>query len=632
MKKLVVVAVLLVVLGVLYVVRAPIAISILSSNPDSKNGWFLLNTAASSQQAQTFVTEMVLDSHTRWRKGESVDLRYEIRSPMNLLRAGDKAPSPELAKALVQISIAREDCVGFGGFRNSFFQYDDRLSRVPTETVTAAIADYFAYTATERPEMLNRNFLAIATELARRGVHNDPKVTTGFASYMLSQGVWSTDAAKTRAALQKLADAPARVAAYQAAFVAGAAHAKPKRDEQETLLFMLGELVKARTEVNDDLAAALLVACSRYSGKRKASIGMVANVGEACLDLALAVDGLSDKMTRVAAARGDAKQQGFAGLLASEVQRLQSRKPTQLLAVWTRAKPSRPGPALTKAQRRNGYMFGSYRPSRAMRRDADFLVAAGASIKPALLRAYGSKSRGTVWLAARTLAQTDPQGLSSEVMRRIGKFRRVAYMFTNARRYDHAAFYHDGMRIEEGLQALAAAGDDVKLLYPWIRALSIPEAGFTQRAANLLRSRMDARQFADAMFGYLAIRPRFSQSEIEVYEKALASYEQIGRQLERKLGELLTRWRKPQRVPWILKIIGLRTLGRTGSASALPLLARYEKDTKAFYWTLTEKGSDKVVKRTRHLFRDLAKNAASEIGKRQAKTVAQATTPSGGSR
>jgi hypothetical protein len=262
----------------------------------------------------------------------------------------------------------------------------------------------------------------------------------------------------------------------------------------------------------------------------------------------------------------------------------------------------------------------AYRPAfaRPDMRDVALLLAAGGPAFPAVAAQYRTaRHPRVITAAAYVLTTAAPQLLSATVMDRIEQFRPLALSFVKAKTgFDRAAYALEGGRVAAGLLALREHGSASSRIHPLILALSIPEPGFSKYASDTLRETLDADEFADALFGFLAVRDRYLVTEVDIYRSALVSYDGVAPAIEANLTRLLTTARgRPESVPWILKLIGISALGEVGESGARAVLGRYASDRATYLEILTESDDPEeeperaVTKR----FDDLVRSALDRI-------------------
>jgi hypothetical protein len=264
--------------------------------------------------------------------------------------------------------------------------------------------------------------------------------------------------------------------------------------------------------------------------------------------------------------------------------------------------------------------ISAYQPAfdRRDRRDVALLFAAGNAAFLSVAAQYrATRHPRVITAAAYVLTKGSPQLLSAAVMERIEQFRPLASSFVYDKAgFDGAAYALEGGRVAVGVLALQEHGRASTRIHPLILALSIPEPGFSKYASKTLRETLAADEFADALFGFLAVRDRYLVAEVNIYRSALVSYDGVAPAIEANLIRLLTRARgRPESVPWILKLIGISALGEVGESSARPVLGRYASDTDSYLEILSETDDpdEEPERAVKKRFDDLVRSALDGI-------------------
>jgi hypothetical protein len=152
-----------------------------------------------------------------------------------------------------------------------------------------------------------------------------------------------------------------------------------------------------------------------------------------------------------------------------------------------------------------------------------------------------------------------------------------------------------------------------------MRALSCPDGVISEFAASTLKKRLDRDKFVDALFAFLAQKTSYSLWEVEAYEKALTSYPNTSQPIADNLSKLLEAVDgRPQAVPWIYKVIGLRSLAKAGKPGARPVVEKFLADTGGYVHVRTPilpDGSQGKPHRTLVGFSELAQRALRTIEK-----------------
>jgi hypothetical protein len=414
------------------------------------------------------------------------------------------------------------------------------------------------------------SYAALITAVAARREGADPELAAAVAAFIIAANPtgevpWLT------AAIAELAG-PQSAGSVWARALASEAHTNPNTDLWDTIVEALR---RSPTLADDILADAVVSHCARRSQSAAA-------VDEACVDLGLAWnERWAFRLEKVATA--DTPEGHAARSLLAAHDRERTRTWQSVLAEWRQA----PAIKVESSQTLALWQYG--RPSGRRRvRETVRLRAAGAAAVPDVAALYRTSGNPTVINdAAFVLSDESPQALSAAVIDRIERFRLGGSTAGNEDRDDGGAegsnYFIEARRIAAGLLALEREGRATTRIHPLILALSIPDVSFSKRASGDLRATLDASQFADALFGFLAVRERYLVSEVNVYRHALTSYDGVGTAIERNLAGLLNEARGvPERVPWILKVIGISALGDVGGPSARALLAEYARDSGSY--------------------------------------------------
>ena len=353
------------------------------------------------------------------------------------------------------------------------------------------------------------------------------------------------------------------------------------------------------TLAGDDAAEAVMRQCAHRSRPPAA-------VDEPCLDLALAWSRDWAPWLRAVAAASTPEGQGASALLAA-YERERTRTWRDVVAGW------RAVPGITTEAVRSMATWQYARPSgRPVAREIAVLLAAGSPALAEVAALYRTSSNpGVINDAAFVLSEGSPRMLSAAVMDHIERFRlraapsakpdlddvlddltgglaaevaaELAADVAATLQPDAANYALEARRVAAGLLALESEGRATTRIHPLILALSIPVREFSERASGTLRELLNASEFADALFGFLAVREEYLVSEVDVYRKALTAYDGVSPAIEANLTRLLAAaGGVPERVPWILKVIGISALASVGGATALPLLGQYARDTGSY--------------------------------------------------
>ena len=596
--------------------------------------WSILDDFPDRPELEAFVRERLLD-----------DAREALESsapgtlnPWSLLglsrrvyeRQPDRVDEEVMMAALVV--ECREDCTAGGPgsapvFETLYWKEEVRASAAFTAAMRSA-----ALAIARSPSMSTfptASYVAIAGALADGEVEEDGALAAAIASFVLAADRGASEARWLADAVDRIAGPQGGAAAWAKALAGAPAGDLPLSAWNAAI----DTLRRSQPLSDDSLAEAVVAHCVRRSQPP-------ADADDACIDLGLAWGGAFGARLRTAAA-AETSDTGAARALLAAHERARSRTWQHVIADWRQTPPA-DGSIET-------WQYSAPLERRRVRETA-LLLAAGAPAFPAVAALYRTTGDPEIINdAAFVLSQGSPRLLSAAVMERIEEFRLTAAapigeedpgtdLGTDLRPdlgidlgidleadleadlgidledepiYDRL----EGRRVAAGLLALEGEGRASTRIHPLILALSIPAAEFSKHASDALRRTLDASEFADALFGFLAIRDRYLVSEVDVYRNALISYDGVGPAIERNLAQLLADARGiAEEVPWILKVIGVSALGRTGGASACPLLERYAEDSGSYLEINRPKGNRFARSRTvKKRFDELAASALDRI-------------------
>jgi hypothetical protein len=437
-----------------------------------------------------------------------------------------------------------------------------------------AVANYRPATSSAYP---TDSFIGLAGALATTIPKPDPELARSVAAFTIAANPDERRTGRLASALDRIAGPEGGGTAWAMAVADAPAVDLPDAAWNAAV----DALTRAPAPQEERLAEALLSQCVHRSAPPKP-------VDDGCVHLGLAWGAAWAARLRTAASQETSNVDVVRTLLSAH-ERESTRTWQSVIADWSEADPTavdrRVDPG--RGERVSAMTTSAYqtRFGRRDARDVALLLAAGGSAFPAVEAQYRStRHPGVMTVAAFVLSKGSPQRLSSAVMDRIEHFRPLALSFVRDRtNFDGAAYYAEGNRVAVGLLALEEKGRAPTRIHPLILALSIPEPGFTKYASAALRETLDADEFADALFGFLAVRDRYLVSEVNVYRQALTSYEGVAPAIEANLARLVAAaGGRPERVPWILKLIGISALGKVGGSSARRVLDQYASDTDSY--------------------------------------------------
>jgi hypothetical protein len=573
--------------------------------------WSILEDFADRPEVELFVREQLLASaRTAVETGTSGDVNQW--SLLNLgqqvyQRQTDRLDEEVLTAALVV--ECRDDCTSGGvaapAFETLYWNEEIRASLAFRKAMrSAALA--IARSGSGFP---TTSYMAIAGALADGG-ERDPALAASVASFTLAADRGASETGWLTDAVDRIAGPAGGATAWAKALT----HAPAADLSFSGWNAAIDRLRRSPPLSDGSLAEAVLRHCVRRSTPP-------APVDEGCIDLGLAWGGAWAARVQDAVSRGGAGADVAQVLLAAH-EREWARTWQNVIGDWrtTAAPPADNAPDPGRGRRTTAMNESAYRPAFARRdmRDVALLLEAGGPAFPAVAAQYRTaRHPRVITAAAYVLTTAAPQLLSATVMDRIEQFRPLALSFVKAKTgFDRAAYALEGGRVAAGLLALREHGSASSRIHPLILALSIPEPGFSKYASDTLRETLDADEFADALFGFLAVRDRYLVTEVDIYRSALVSYDGVAPAIEANLTRLLTTARgRPESVPWILKLIGISALGEVGESGARAVLGRYASDRDTYLEILTESDDPEeeperaVTKR----FDDLVRSALDRI-------------------
>jgi hypothetical protein len=544
----------------------------------SSVAWSILDDFADRPELEAFVRERLLaDARTALETGTAGAV-----NPWSLLglsgqvyqRQPDRVDEEVLTAALVV--ECRDDCTsgGFGSaptFETLYWKEDVRASRAFEKAMRAAALAFARSPAALRTS----SYVAIAAALADGAKEPDEALATAVASFVVAANPGTSEIGWLTDALDRIAGPAGDAIAW-----ANALTEAPAADLSRAGWNAAVDRLRRSPPPSASLADAVLSHCVRRSTAPSP-------VDEGCIDLGLAWRGAWAERLQAALSRGGAGADAVRQLLAAH-ERERARTWQDVIADWRATAPppgsddADPG----RGDRTSAMSESAYPPAfqRGDARDIERLLAAGAAAVPGVAAQYRTaRHPQIVTAAAFVLTKGSPQTLSSALMDRIDAFRPLALSFVQDLVINAAAYAIEGRRIAVGLLALEEHGTQAARIHPLILALSIPEPGFSKYASATLRETLSAGEFADALFGFLAVRKSYLVIEVDAYRDALMSYDGASPAIEANLTRLLAAARgRTESVPWILKVIGISALGTVGGTSARPVLEQYAGDTGSY--------------------------------------------------
>jgi hypothetical protein len=171
-----------------------------------------------------------------------------------------------------------------------------------------------------------------------------------------------------------------------------------------------------------------------------------------------------------------------------------------------------------------------------------------------------------------------------------------------------------GVYAAERLKAAVAA--DVHF-----RALSSIDPTASEMAAKWIKAKLERDVAVDALFRYMAAKQSYSQREVDIYVSVIEQFgNEASASVAKNLDALLAAAKKPDKVFWAHKVVGLTALEKIGQADAAPTIKKFKADKGTYVFTkqpLDEMGNPKgVAERTDIAFATLADKALAAIEKR----------------
>jgi hypothetical protein len=153
------------------------------------------------------------------------------------------------------------------------------------------------------------------------------------------------------------------------------------------------------------------------------------------------------------------------------------------------------------------------------------------------------------------------------------------------------------------------------------RALSSPDPQLSGLAATWIKETLPRDMAIDGLFRYMAAKDKYNQREIDIY---VAVIEEFGAEasatVARNLDTLLAAARKPDKVFWAHKVVGLTALAKIGQSPAVPTIEKFKADKEMFVSTnqpLDAMGNPTGMEERKHIaFATLAADALAAIAKR----------------
>ncbi len=262
------------------------------------------------------------------------------------------------------------------------------------------------------------------------------------------------------------------------------------------------------------------------------------------------------------------------------------------------------------------------------------LAGMGPAAVPRLLKEFAPKTYHTKDLrlrqsvAAQALARIDAGALSRRIAAYLKNYDRLVLLAARPKDLSSGGLVNLQLRmaplgwsIAEGLAALGQTSGQQVAFGAYFQALSSLDPQVPRFASAYLRRKLDAHDFANAMFNYVANKQQYSVREIDVYVAALASYKDISPAISRNLDRLLDQQEgRAEKVFWALKLIGFRAQGKAGQKEAIATLSRYLGDSSRYVsikYRTGPKGEKLVDKRTSKQFSDLARESIKAIKARE---------------
>lgn len=541
--------------------------------------WSVLAGFADRPELEHFVREQ-LDGLSRAALAAELQWGFDAVPLLELARQVYDRQPDRLDAAVVASALTLEclnGCSSRGGYADppGFTTWtwtpDAQAGDAFEEGMRSAAIDFAQYVPRVGTFPPVESYAALVNAVAgRAGTRRDPELAAAVAAFVIAANP-TNEMGWLTGAVERFAEEGTAGAVWADALATGPDVSLSTEVWDRVVDAMRRSPVPSRAAV-----ATVVSQCTRRSRPPAA-------LDEACVDLGLAWGDEWASRLQSAATAGTTDREAARALLAAH-ERERVRTWQDVINDW-RAMAPPPGADVVyevRGRRTSAMNESVYQPvfQRRDARDLERVLAAGAAAIPAVAAQYrAARHPDVVTAAAFVLAKGAPQALSSVVMDRIDAFRPLALSFTQSPVFDTAAYAVEGRRIAVGLLALGEHGTKPVRIHPLILALSIPERGFSEYASNTLRKTLSAREFADALFGFLAVRKSYLVIEVDAYRDALLSYEGVSPAIEANLAGMLAAARgRPERVPWILKVIAISALGAVGGTSARPVLEQYADD------------------------------------------------------
>ncbi|HUQ07997.1 MAG TPA: hypothetical protein VM261_36125 [Kofleriaceae bacterium] len=118
------------------------------------------------------------------------------------------------------------------------------------------------------------------------------------------------------------------------------------------------------------------------------------------------------------------------------------------------------------------------------------------------------------------------------------------------------------------------------------RALSSPDPQLSGLAATWIKTALPRDMAIDGLFRYMAAKDKYNQREIDIYVAVIERFgPEASASVAKNLEALLAAARKPDKVFWAHKVVGLTALAKVGQAPAVPTIEKFKADKEAFVST-----------------------------------------------
>lgn len=206
----------------------------------------------------------------------------------------------------------------------------------------------------------------------------------------------------------------------------------------------------------------------------------------------------------------------------------------------------------------------------------DRIVEMEAAVIPKLLPVWKGPNQIRARVAAAAIGVLDPALLVKESIAMLDAYDAALAADPKARMSPAAMAAAAGVFAAGRLRNGVAA--DV-----YFRALSSPDPEVSGMAATWIKSNLPRDLAIDGLFRYMAAKQQYQQREIDIY---VAVIEQFGAEasavVAKNLDALLAAAKKPDKVFWAHKVVGLTALQKIGQPAAAPTVKKFQADKESY--------------------------------------------------